>query len=71
MRSGAGVVPQYTKLDFPTFDGSINPLSWLHRCNQFFLNQRTQEGDKVGLAAFHLTSEAQLWFYKLIKRNQE
>lgn len=58
-------MPQYVKMDFPVFDGSKDPLSWLHRCDQFFLNQRTPEDDKVGIAAFHLIGEAQLWFYKI------
>lgn len=49
----------YTKLDFPVFDGSEDPLSWLHRCDQFFTNQKTPKEDKVGLAAFHLLGEAQ------------
>ncbi|OIT36537.1 putative mitochondrial protein, partial [Nicotiana attenuata] len=53
------------KLDFPTFDGSTNPLIWLHRCEKFFSNQHTQEEDKVGLAAFHMLGEAQLWYHQL------
>ncbi|OIT36536.1 hypothetical protein A4A49_64472, partial [Nicotiana attenuata] len=63
--TGSGVVPRYTKLDFPTFDGSTNPLIWLHRCEKFFSNQHTQEEDKVGLAAFHMLGEAQLWYHQL------
>lgn len=40
-------------------------MGWLYRCEQFFQNQKTNEEDKVGLAAFHLLGEAQLWCYKL------
>uniref|UniRef100_A0A1S3X3P8 Reverse transcriptase domain-containing protein n=1 Tax=Nicotiana tabacum TaxID=4097 RepID=A0A1S3X3P8_TOBAC len=63
--TGNSVVPRYTKLDFPTFDGSEDPLIWLHRCEKFFSNQRTNEVDKVGLAAFHLLGEAQLWYHQV------
>ncbi|PHT91080.1 hypothetical protein T459_06193 [Capsicum annuum] len=45
--TGNNLVPRYTKLDFPTFDGSEDPLTWLHRCEKFFSNQRTNEDDKV------------------------
>lgn len=59
------VVPRYSKLEFPSYDGSGDPLGWLYRCEQFFQNQKTNEEDKVGLPAFHLLGEAQLWCYKL------
>lgn len=35
-RPGEGMVPRYIELDFPVYDGSEDPLSWLHRCDQFF-----------------------------------
>lgn len=54
------MVPRYTKLDFPTFNGIEDPLIWLHRCEQFFANQRTAKINKVSLAAFHMMGEAQL-----------
>ncbi|KAF3657628.1 BTB/POZ domain-containing protein [Capsicum annuum] len=41
-------------LDFPTFDGFKDRLIWLHRCEKFFSNQRTNEADMVGLVTFHL-----------------
>ncbi|XP_019265334.1 PREDICTED: uncharacterized protein LOC109242914 [Nicotiana attenuata] len=63
--TGNSVVPRYTKLDFPTFDGSEDPLIWLHRGEKFFSNQRTNEVDKVELAAFHLLGEAQLWYHQV------
>ncbi|XP_070028898.1 uncharacterized protein [Nicotiana sylvestris] len=52
-------------MDFPTFNGSEDPLIWLHRCEKFFSNQKTNEVDKVGLAAFHLLGEAQLWYHQV------
>lgn len=59
------MVARYTELDFPTFDGSDDPLIWLHRCAKFFSNQRTDEAYKVGLTAFYLLGEAQLRHYQL------
>lgn len=58
-------VLHYTKLDFPTFDGSKDPLIWLHRCEKFFTNQHMPERDKVGLTTFHMLGEAQLWYHQL------
>ncbi|KAL1172100.1 hypothetical protein V6Z11_A05G326500 [Gossypium hirsutum] len=59
---GGGMVPRYSKMEFPTYDGVGDPLGWLKRCEKFFGNQRTNKEDKVGLASFHLLGEAQLWF---------
>ncbi|XP_042410323.1 PLASTID TRANSCRIPTIONALLY ACTIVE protein 6, chloroplastic-like [Zingiber officinale] len=56
------MTPRYSKIEFPTYSGEGDPLSWVKRCENFFTNQRTTEADKVGLAAFHLVGEAQLWF---------
>ncbi|KAG6517266.1 hypothetical protein ZIOFF_020646 [Zingiber officinale] len=49
-------------MEFPTYSGEGDPLGWIKRCEKFFANQRTTKTDKVGLAAFHLVGEAQLWF---------
>jgi hypothetical protein len=43
---------------FPLFDGKEEPLSWLNRCEHYFLGRRTLEGDKMWLASFHMTSVA-------------
>ncbi|OMO61303.1 Retrotransposon gag protein [Corchorus olitorius] len=61
----ASFVPKYTKLDFPKYDGSYDPLGWIHRCEHFFRHQNTPEEERVGLASFHLEGDAQLWFLKL------
>ncbi|KAM0916642.1 hypothetical protein ACQ4PT_010005 [Festuca glaucescens] len=64
--SGSGSsVPRFYKLEFPTYDGSVDPLGWLHRCEQFFRGQRTNEADKVWTAAYHLTNDAQFWYLQL------
>jgi hypothetical protein len=54
--------PRYFKMEFPTYDGEVDPLSWLNRCDLFFDAQRTAEADKVGIASFHLVGDAQLWY---------
>jgi len=51
--------PDNTKLDFPTYDGSEDPLIWLHHCEKFFTNQHTTNQEKVGLASFHMVGETQ------------
>ncbi|KAL8140348.1 hypothetical protein V2J09_006369 [Rumex salicifolius] len=66
-RSTPHIIPRYSKMEFPKYDGAEDPLGWLKRCEKFFANQRTAEGDKVHLAAFHLLDEAQLWFDQVEK----
>ncbi|CAM0902040.1 unnamed protein product [Alopecurus aequalis] len=52
--------PRFFKMEFPIYDGEVDPLVWLNRCEQFFDTQRTPSAEKVGLASFHLTGDAQL-----------
>jgi hypothetical protein len=42
------------KLRFPKYDGSGDPLPWLHRCDQFFRVAHTVKVEKVWLAAFYM-----------------
>ncbi|CAN6204174.1 unnamed protein product [Urochloa humidicola] len=58
-------VPRFHKLTFPTFDGREDPIGWLNRCDHFFRAQRTREADKVWLASFHMTGNAQQWYFML------
>jgi hypothetical protein len=58
-------VPRYHKLSFPTYEGKEDPLGWINRCERFFRAQLTREADKVWLASFHLTGNAQQWYYIL------
>jgi hypothetical protein len=70
-RSENGLVtPKLAKLDFPKFDGSEDPTSWVCRAEQFFDFQGTSEDDKLPLAAYHLEGEAQLW-YQLFKESED
>jgi len=58
-------VPKFHKLSFPLYDGKEDPLGWLNRCESFFRGQLTREVDKVWLASFHMTGDAQQWYYIL------
>jgi hypothetical protein len=57
--------PRFYKLDFPTFDGAVNPLNWLHQCEQFFRSQRTLASDHTWLASYHLRGASQTRYYTL------
>ncbi|WVZ84981.1 hypothetical protein U9M48_031946 [Paspalum notatum var. saurae] len=57
--------PRYYKIDFPTYDGSVDPLNWLNQCEQFFRGQRTLITDRTWLASYHLNGAAQTWYYAL------
>jgi hypothetical protein len=52
-------------LDFPTFDGAVDPLNWLNQCEKFFRGQRTLASDRTWLASYHLRGAAQTWYYAL------
>lgn len=58
-------VPRFSKLDFPSYDGSEDPLNWLNHCEQFFRGQRTLLTDRVWLALYHLQGVAKTWYYAL------
>uniref|UniRef100_A0A2C9UZC0 Uncharacterized protein n=1 Tax=Manihot esculenta TaxID=3983 RepID=A0A2C9UZC0_MANES len=53
-------VPKYTKLDFPRYNGTEDPLGWISRCQHFFKHQSTPDDEQVGLASYHLEGIAQL-----------
>jgi hypothetical protein len=55
--------PRFYKLNFPTFDGAVDPLNWLNQCEQFFRGQRTLASDRTWLASYHLRGAAQTWYY--------
>ena len=63
--NGAHAPPKFYKLEFPTFDGAVDPLNWLNHCEQFFRGQRTLASDRTWLASYHLRGAAQTWYYAL------
>jgi len=58
-------LPKFSKLEFPTYDGSVDPLNWLNQCDQFFRGQRTIASEWTWLASYHVRGAAQMWYYAL------
>jgi hypothetical protein len=58
-------LPRYSRLEFPLYDGKIDPFAWLSRCDHFFRHQYIPEEEKVEIASYHLDEDAQVWFLKL------
>jgi hypothetical protein len=57
--------PKFHKIEFTTYDGSVDPLNWLTHCEQFFWGQRTPVSQRTWMASYHLTGVAQTWYYAL------
>jgi len=53
------------KLRFPKFNGSDDPITWLHKGEQFFHAYGTPDHLKVSTAAFYLQDAASQWYYRL------
>jgi hypothetical protein len=52
-------------LEFPRFDGTGKPFSWLIDCEKYFCARRTPTHKRVTYASFYLLDDAQLWYYQL------
>jgi hypothetical protein len=61
--AGDDFIPATHKLQFLTYDGKSDPLSWLNCCDHYF--RLRPEDKKVAYAAFNLLDDAQLWYYRL------
>jgi hypothetical protein len=57
--------PKFYKLEFATYDGSVDPLNWLNQCEEFFRGQQTLVLARTWLASYHLRDAAQTWYYAL------
>jgi hypothetical protein len=57
--------PRFYKLEFPTYDGTVDPLNWINQCEQFFRGQRTLASNRTWLASYHLTGAAQTWYFAI------
>ena len=66
--SGPPSVPGH-KLRFPKYDGSDDPITWLHKGEQFFRAYGTPDHLKVPTASFYLEAAASQWYYRL-EQNQ-
>ncbi|PHT50752.1 tRNA modification GTPase MnmE [Capsicum baccatum] len=57
-------IPMYARMDFPTYDGTDDPLIWTYCCKQFFENQHNR--NRKGWSGwFHMLGETQLCYYQL------
>ena len=57
--------PRFSKLEFATYDGTVDPLNWLNQCDQFSRGQHTLASDRTWIASYHLRAAAQTWYYAL------
>jgi hypothetical protein len=53
------------KLNFSCYDGEIDPLPWLNRCESYFRGMWTMAAEQVWLASLHLDGAAAEWYYSL------
>ncbi|KAK3121330.1 hypothetical protein QOZ80_8BG0650860 [Eleusine coracana subsp. coracana] len=58
-----------TKLNFPHFDGEVDPLPWINTCETYFRGMKTLEEEKVWTASLHLDGAAAEWFLALDRDN--
>jgi hypothetical protein len=63
--------PPVHKLCFPKYDSSDDPLTWLHKCEQFFRSQGTPQNRQLWTAAFYLEGPASQWYFRLEKNHSE
>ena len=63
--SGSSVVPKYTKIDVPRFNGQDDPFGWLNCFEHVFHHQQTSKEGKVRLAFIQLKGNAQRWYVQL------
>lgn len=49
----------------PIYNGSVDPITWLTKCDQYFRAYQTPDEDKVWMAAFRLSDVAHSWFFQL------
>ena len=61
--------PPVHKLRFPKYDGGDDPLTWLHKGEQFFRAHGTPEDQKVWTATFYLQGAASQWYYRWEKNH--
>jgi hypothetical protein len=53
------------------YDGTEDPLGWLHKCEMFFHSQGTPSAMQVSTATFYLEGAASQWYFRLEKNHSE
>ena len=51
------------KLEFPKYNGTDDPTTWICRVDQYFDFKQIEEGEKLPLVAYHLDGESQMWYH--------
>ncbi|XP_066310954.1 uncharacterized protein [Miscanthus floridulus] len=57
--------PRFQKLDFPKFDGKLDPLAFFNRCKSYFHQQRIAAKEQVWMASYNLEGGAQMWLIQV------
>jgi len=57
--------PSHKKWDFPRFDGTVDPMLFLNKCEAYFRQHRTMAEERVRMASYHMDEVAQLWYIQL------
>jgi hypothetical protein len=52
------------RIEFLRFDGTSDPLQWIHRYECYFHARQTPKDRRVAYATFHLLDDAQLWYHR-------
>lgn len=58
--------PNYHKMEIPNYDGSIDYVSWIIRCDKLFAPHIIPNKFHTKLASYYLDGDTQLWFNLLI-----
>jgi len=61
--------PPVHKLRFPKYDGYEDPITWIHKGEQFFRAHGTPEDQKVWTATFYLQGAVSQWYYRWEKNH--
>jgi hypothetical protein len=62
--SADSAAPPTHKLRFPKFDGTSDPLVWLHKAEQFFRAHETPPSQLVWIASFYMDGAASQWYFR-------
>ena len=60
-------LPKIVKVDFPRYEGKMDPTIRLCKAEQFFELHQISATERVPLASFHMDGEANLW-YQLLRQ---
>jgi hypothetical protein len=52
-------------INFPSFDGETDPLTWLNKCAMYFRGLGTVDDERVWMASLHLEGITAKWYYAL------